>query len=276
MDKSKPLIVGSCGTYQLITKPKLPTWRPKGRVDYQLLYVAAGKAYFYFGNEEKEEVVTAGHMVLYKPREPQKYVYYGTDQTKVYWVHFTGSEVKNILKYYEIPLSEHVLFTGTSPNYQWLFQQMIQELQMCRPCYEDLLSMLLRHIFLLINRQAKEGHKSNTYAQEEVERATQYFNEHYNTTISIEEYAASRHMSTCWFIRNFKHYTKMTPLQYIVSIRIANAQSLLETTQYNMTEIAAIVGYDNPLYFSRIFKKQTGVSPSEYRKNAPQQSENNI
>lgn len=79
-------------------------------------------------------------------------------------------------------------------------------------------------------------------------------------------------MSTCWFIRNFKQYTKMTPLQYILSIRIANAQSLLETTLYSMTEIASIVGYDNPLYFSRIFKKQTGLSPSEYRKNAPAQN----
>ena len=54
-------------------------------------------------------------------------------------------------------------------------------------------------------------------------------------------------------------------MQYIVSIRITNAQVLLETTDYNVTEIGNIVGYDNPLYFSRIFKKQKGVSPSEYR-----------
>ncbi len=73
-------------------------------------------------------------------------------------------------------------------------------------------------------------------------------------------------MSTSWFIRNFKLYTKTTPLNYILSIRIANAQSLLENTKYNITEIAAIAGYDNPLYFSRLFKKQTGLSPSEYRK----------
>ena len=57
----------------------------------------------------------------------------------------------------------------------------------------------------------------------------------------------------------------MTPLQYILSLRISNAQSLLETTKYNVTEIASIVGYENPLYFSRIFKKQVGLSPSEYR-----------
>ena len=44
-DKSKPLIVGSCGTYRLLTKPKLPTYRPRGRLDYQLIYISAGKAY---------------------------------------------------------------------------------------------------------------------------------------------------------------------------------------------------------------------------------------
>lgn len=39
-DKSSPLVVGSCGTYRLHTRPKLPTYRPRGRLDYQLLYIA--------------------------------------------------------------------------------------------------------------------------------------------------------------------------------------------------------------------------------------------
>ena len=96
--------------------------------------------------------------------------------------------------------------------------------------------------------------------------AVRYFNEHYNDSINIAEYAESKNMSTSWFIRNFKLYTGSTPLNYILNIRISNAQSLLENTKYNITEIAAITGYDNPLYFSRLFKKQTGLSPSEYRK----------
>lgn len=67
-DKSKPLIVTSCGTYKLYSRPKLPTWRPKGRVDFQLLYIAAGKAHFHIDGEEK--IVHAGHMVLYRPKQP--------------------------------------------------------------------------------------------------------------------------------------------------------------------------------------------------------------
>ena len=90
-------------------------------------------------------------------------------------------------------------------------------------------------------------------------------NENYNKPLCIEDYAAKHHMSVSWFIRNFKEYTESTPTQYILSLRISNAQTLLESTNYNITEIAEIVGYDNPFYFSRLFKKQSGVSPSEFR-----------
>lgn len=264
-DKSRPLIVGSCGTYRLYTRPKLPTYRPRGRIDYQLLYIAAGKAHFLL--DGKDVIVTAGHMVLYQPRQMQRYVYYGTDQTEVFWVHFTGSEVKKILKSCNIPLTGYVFYTGKFPGYQKLFQEMIQELQLCRPHYEELLSILLRQLFILISRQLTGGPKLASHVQNEMEAAVRYFTEHYNEDIVIDEYAAGMHRSTVWFIRSFKQYTGITPMQYIISVRLSNAQRLLESTQYNVTEVASIVGYDNPLYFSRLFKKQTGVAPSEYKKN---------
>lgn len=264
-DKSRPLIVGSCGTYRLRNKYKLPTWWSKGRIDWQLLYVASGKAHFYIG--EQDIVVTAGHMVLYQPKQVMHYEYFGKDKPEVYWVHFTGSDVKNILKKHEIPLDENVFYAGTSSTYTYLFKEMINELQTCRVGYEELLSMYLQQIFLLIQRSRQEKRPTvNTHIQEEMELARRYFQEHYNEEINIEEYALSRNMSVSWFLRNFKQVTMKSPMQYILSVRINNAVSLLESTDYNVTEISTIVGYDNPLYFSRIFKKQRGVSPSDYRK----------
>lgn len=264
-DKSKPLIVTSCGTYRLYTRPKLPTLRPRGRLDYQLIYIAGGKAHFHF--DGKDVVVSAGHMVLYRPREFQKYEYYGTEQTEAYWVHFTGGNVKNIMRGYGITDDMKVFYCGSNLEYQNLFRQMIQELQMCKDDYEELLQMQLRQIFILLHRQLSTTRKvDNSQIADEIDRAATYFNENYNQNISIEDYAASRHMSTSWFIRNFKQYVGSTPMQYILSMRISNAESLLENTEYNVTEIGLIVGYDNPLYFSRIFKKQRGLSPSEYRK----------
>ena len=153
-DKSKPLIVGSCGTYRLIKHPKLPTWRPKGRIDYQLLYIAAGMAHFYF-KENEDTIVTSGNFVLYRPREMQRYVYYLQDQTEVYWVHFTGSQVKQILKKYNFPSTGHIIPSGASPRYQKLFLRLIQELQLCRPHYEEFLSILLTQIFILTDRYSR-------------------------------------------------------------------------------------------------------------------------
>ena len=270
-DKTHPLFVGSCGMYHLFTKPRLPTHRPRGRVDYQLLYIASGKGHFYF--DGVEEIVPAGNMVLYRPKEEQRYYYYGVDHTEVYWVHFTGYHVKNILRKYGITDDMRVIPTGTSLNYKWLFLQMIQELKLGKEDYEELLINYLQQLFISIHRiiESKPRMKS-PYLMNEMDTAVRYFHENYNKPISIEDYAASQHMSVSWFIRNFKEYTDSTPVQYILSLRLSNAQTLLESTSYNITEIADIVGFSNPLYFSRIFKKQCGMSPSEFRKQQQQLS----
>ncbi|MCI8282134.1 MAG: AraC family transcriptional regulator [Lachnospiraceae bacterium] len=266
-DKTRPLIVGSCGTYRLSTHPRLPTYRPRGRLDFQIIYVSAGTAHFHFDHAENETIVTAGNMVLYRPKEFQKYEYYAADRTEVYWVHFTGGNVKNILRSYGIQDHNRVFYVGNSLEYERLFKRMIFELQRCQADYEEMLSILLRHLLILIHRQlSKQRILKNEYLDHEMDLAAQYFNDNYNSDIRVEEYAVSRGMSVSWFIRNFKAYTGSTPLQYLVSIRITNAQVLLETTAYTVTEIGRIVGYENPLYFSRIFHKQTGFSPSEYRK----------
>lgn len=267
-DSSKPLIVTMCGTYRLYTKQKLPTWRPRGRLDFQLLYIASGKAHFHFGDGDEDTIVQAGHMVLYRPKEPQKYEYYGVDQTEVYWVHFTGSNVTNLLRSYGLTKDKKVFHCGSGSEYQNLFQAMIKELQMCQDGYPEMLELYLRQIFIRLQRHFKcSTIIDNSQASEEIAKAISYFSEHYNEAISIDDYAAQNHVSTSWFIRMFKLYAGITPKQFILQKRICNAEILLQNRHYNINEISQIVGYENPLYFSRIFQKIKGVSPSEYRKN---------
>ena len=264
-DKNSPLTIASCGAYTLRTLSKFPTCRPNGRVDYQLLSVASGKMRFFF-EPGVETIVSAGHMVLYHPLQRQDYVYLAEDHPEVFWVHFTGYDAKSLLSQYGLSEKQHVFYTGTSPSYQRLFRLMIQEFQLCRPHFENALRLQFEELLISISRHIDIHLTDNTFTRKEIEDAIHYFNENYNQNINIEAYAATRHMSTSGFIRSFKRYCNMTPLNYILSIRIAHAKSLLENTSYNISEIASMVGYDNPLYFSRLFHKHEGLSPSEYRK----------
>lgn len=262
-ETGQPLVVVSSGVYRLIRQPDMPTLRPEGRRDYQLLYIASGKALFFLEDEQKE--IPAGCMVLYRPGERQQYYYYAKDTPEVYWVHFSGYEAADILE--KIGFSgTHVLFCGISLQYPELFRRMILELQLKRPCFEELLCAYLRQLFTQIHRSQLESSDENHKNQKHMENAVHYFNECFNRNISIEDYARSRHMSVSWFIRSFKQYMGMTPMQYITSIRINTARELLKSTNYSIKEISSLAGYDNPLYFSRIFHRQTGHSPSEYRK----------
>ena len=264
-EKKLPLRILSAGTYKLYSVPRLPTLRPRGRVDWQIIYIAAGKGHFIL--DGKEVIVPAGSMVLFQPKQVQDYFYYGKDKTQVWFVHFTGREVRNILRHYEIPTDGYILHTGISREYEDLFRRMRDELVRCSWGYEEMLTYLFRELLMTMHRRMTENApRVSGFIQDEIDRARAFFDEHYNEEISIEQYAVSRNMSTSWFNRSFRSAVGTSPMQYILDVRIRNAQTLLETTDYSVTSIAALVGYENPMYFSRLFRKAKGLSPSKYRK----------
>lgn len=155
----------------------------------------------------------------------------------------------------------------TSMEYERVFKRIIIELQRCQDNYEEMLTLLLRHLLIIFQRELTREHVlKNEYLNHEMNTAVTYFNENYNRDINIEEYATSKGMSVSWFIRNFKKFTGSTPMQFIVALRVNTAQVLLEATNYSINEISKIVGYDNQLYFSRLFHKLKGDSPRDYRK----------
>ena len=265
-DLSVPLRINNCGYYRVHTTPVIETPHPEGRNDYQLLYIAAGKGEFYFKGSKEPTIVTKGNMILFRPGEPQVYYYYAVDKTEVYWVHFTGWKVEEYLERYELPHDENVFYTGVSPDYPWIYNQMIRELQLQRVNHEDMISLYMHHIFITINRYIKERRETKNDTINDIERAAHYFKDNYNKQISIEQYAAEHLMSVNWFIHSFKSVMKMSPMQYIISLRIAMAKGYLENSAKNIAEISNEVGYENALYFSRLFRKYTGMTPTEYRK----------
>ena len=183
-------------------------------------------------------------------------------------MHFTGGAVEEILEDYQFKKGENIFSLGISQNLRQLYESIIHELHLCRPLYEETCAALLRQILLISQRILKENTQSAESQQSlnDIEQATKYFTENYNKSINIQAYAESLNMSTCWFIRRFKEIANVTPMQYIIALRMTNAKILLESQTYNVSQTAYHVGYDNPLYFSRLFTKFVGISPKEYKK----------
>ena len=263
--KTNVLEINSCGTYKLNTKSELPTSRSNGRIDYQFIYLASGKGYFYF-NGKKATVLEAGYMVLYHPGEAQKYIYYGKDKPEIYWMHFTGTGVESLFTMHGIDSASNVIYSGIHPDYIHIFKMIIWELQSQKEFYQESACLYFNKLLIMLGRF---GHKDSLFTPNapalEIEQATSYLREHYQETINIENYIENLCLSNSSFYRKFKLYTGQTPLQYLLDIRLSNAKKLSETTDYSIGEIALIVGYDNALYFSRLFHKHEGIAPKEYR-----------
>ena len=254
-----PLLVSSAGHYKVLTTPKYTTYREKGRTDYQILYVASGVATFVFDGQSQR--LHAGSFVIYKPNQTQYYSYNLTDKTEMYWIHFTGNSVESLLEKYNLS-DKQVYIVEASTKYIELCEKLIYELQLKRYIFSEVTAVMFLE---LLGHIARDLQKRKEIYDETIEQALVYFHKNYNTDIALEEYAKKCNMTICWFARQFKNRTGRSPKQYITDIRLSNAKILLNSTDKTIGEIAEMCGYENQLYFSRVFKKYVGISPREYR-----------
>ena len=98
-----------------------------------------------------------------------------------------------------------------------------------------------------------------------IEKARSYINENFRRDISLDDVSREVDISPYYFSKLFKQETGKNFIEYLTEIRLRSARELLQNSQYSIKEICAQSGYSDPNYFSRIFKKYEGVTPSEFR-----------
>ena len=155
-------------------------------------------------------------------------------------------EQKDILRYLNAMLQE-----ATS-------QQMSYEL-VCHNLLEILLIKILRHqhFDLEVGKQSK--------ATKDISFIKHYLETYYHESIQLEDLASMTHLSRFYISHSFKKEIGMSPMEYLIDIRIKESKILLRTTNYSISQVADIVGFTTPTYFSKQFRKSTGISPTDYR-----------
>ncbi len=107
---------------------------------------------------------------------------------------------------------------------------------------------------------------SLTRAQQIINQAIDFMKKNYHRQISLEEVARVVYLSPAYFSTLFKQQTGISFSQYLTRLRVDKAKELLDKTWLSISEISQAVGYTTVDYFCRIFKKMTGTTPSNYRR----------
>ncbi|UKS31083.1 AraC family transcriptional regulator [Paenibacillus sp. HWE-109] len=126
----------------------------------------------------------------------------------------------------------------------------------------------VKEIFLSVMHQVLVGYKnrvnSSSANKEVIEEAISYIKRNYMNQVTLEELADIHAMNSKRFSYYFYKYTGFRPIDFVIQYRMERASELLRIGNFPISDIAVSVGYANPLYFSRAFKKKFGVSPSAY------------
>ena len=113
-------------------------------------------------------------------------------------------------------------------------------------------------------RAARERGKLS--AREEINRTINHIRENMHTGISCSDMAALANMSVSHFSRVFRQETGMSFSRFLTDVRVRRADELLLDSDVPIEQVAAAVGFDNPSYFYRVYKRETGLTPGERRR----------
>jgi len=112
--------------------------------------------------------------------------------------------------------------------------------------------------------------KKNEHENSLVQRAQEYIRDNYQKDLSLDELSRELDISPYYFSKLFKEETGNNFVEYLTGLRMNRAKEMLKDDRCSMKEICAQIGYSDPNYFSRIFKKNIGLTPTEYREREKQ------
>lgn len=121
-------------------------------------------------------------------------------------------------------------------------------------------------VFILIDNIKKCEVNKNDVQDQLIQNILSYLDEHYDHDICLEQVAKSNHISSSYLRRVFADKLGFSGIDYVTMLRLDKAKDLLKNSKMSISDIALRTGYNNIQYFSRMFKRKIGISPSDFRK----------
>lgn len=230
----------------------------------ELFYVLNGEGHFLI--EDKKIPVKADDLVIINPNV----------------IHTEQCDTKNKLEYIVLGISglqfvskkeahcDYSIhnFKSNKKEIIFILQTIIREAQKKDDNFHEICQSLLDVLLMYLMRKTETTVSSDTSkkASRECRFIEQYIDEHFSEDISLETLSSLTYMNKYYLVHAFKNYKGVSPINYLIDKRIQEAKLLLETTNYSIAKIAQHVGFSSQSYFSQIFRKETNLSPIQYKK----------
>lgn len=238
--------------------------RAEGCTENILIICADGKGWIEINQEHKK--LQKNQFFFIPPNTPHKY---GADHFhpwSIYWIHFNGRKAKHYIPASKCPLEIFETNNSRLEERNQLFEelQIILEEDFSNNNLEYS-SILLTHLLASLKYIPQYRKIKEMYQQDNISKAILFMKENLHRKLKLEEIASAGGLSVSHFSLLFKKQISQTPLEYLTMLKVQKACKLLILTSLKIKDISIEVGYDDAYYFSRIFTKTMGMSPSKYK-----------
>lgn len=237
-----------------------------GRIlkEFQILYITRGQGIFESKAVGRKRVKEGSLFILF----PGIWHRYMPDQRtgwKEHWISFNGIQPKIFRKYGILSPDKAVINIGLEVTIIKLYQQILELIESEKVGFRETITALTYQIIahiIAIEKSKKYGGKEIEII---IQKAKAIMVDRTDKQIHFVELANELGVGYSWFRRMFRHHTGMAPIKYFLQLKLNKAKDLLVSTSLSVKEIAVITGFESQYYFSKFFKKRTGMSPIQLR-----------
>ena len=232
--------------------------------DHLLLYCVSGRAWA--DVDGRRHQVGAGDLLLLPRNVAHTYAADDSDPWTIYWVHFDGAQSDRFMDELGFALHQPIKAIGTSPKLISDFETLLEVRQSGYrlPVFvhgANQLRQMLCYLALLSPRGDARG--PSRFDLDQVHGLMQ---ERLHDQLDLDTLAARMNLSKHAFCRKYKRATGHSAIQHFIHLKMEHACYLLDITARTVQQIAFDLGYQDAYYFSRLFRKVVGVSPTDYRR----------
>lgn len=261
------------------------TLGPNRHEYFEMVYIKKGVAIFEINGEPVE--IGPNNIIIIKPKQSHKLIIESKKGCEfvVFNFKFKSKEDNGSSEISEVSLEDFLNFVRNNDAGAFiklkvnakndiiiLINRILREKQDNDIHSEFLNYLLMLELFVLISRALKKEWENSIKGKsnklnEVIQASVDYIDNNYERNLSLRDISKYVFLSQSYFASAFREITGISPIRYLIKARVERAKELLTGTKQKAGDIAIAIGFSNQQRFNEIFKKHTGLTPLQYRKN---------